>query len=63
MINATSETPSWIQLQSLDLAQHIKWLHLTEHEDFEHTVHETFRAQLDGRFPDQPFLSGSRAGR
>ena len=24
MMNATSKTPSWIQLQSLDLTQHIK---------------------------------------
>lgn len=52
MANATSKTPSWIQLQSLDLTQHIKWVHLAENEDFEHTVQETFCAQLDDRFPD-----------
>jgi hypothetical protein len=34
------------------LTQHIKWLYLTEHDDFEHRVQETFRAQLDDRFPD-----------
>lgn len=52
MVDATSKTPSWIQLQSLDLTQHIKWLHIGEHDDFEQTVQETFRAQLDDRFPD-----------
>ncbi|KAL9116205.1 MAG: hypothetical protein Q9227_000576 [Pyrenula ochraceoflavens] len=52
VIDATSKTPSWIQLQSLDLTQHIKWLHIGEHDDFEQTVQETFRAQLDDSFPD-----------
>lgn len=50
--DATSKTPSWIQLHGLDLTQHIKWLYLGEHDDFEQTVQETFRAQLDDRFPD-----------
>ncbi|KAK3318788.1 hypothetical protein B0H66DRAFT_575445 [Apodospora peruviana] len=40
MTNVISKTPSWIQLQSLDLTQHIKWLY------------ENFCAQLDDRFPD-----------
>jgi len=52
MINTTSKTPSWIQLHSLDLKQHIKWLHIGERDDFEQTVQETFRTQLDDRFPD-----------
>ncbi|GAB1315498.1 Alcohol acetyltransferase [Madurella fahalii] len=54
MIDATSKTPSWIQLPSLDLTQHIQWLYPTGtgHADFEQTVHETFCAQLDDRFPD-----------
>ncbi|KAF2789133.1 hypothetical protein K505DRAFT_313720 [Melanomma pulvis-pyrius CBS 109.77] len=52
MMDATSKTPSWIQLQSLDLTQHIKWLYIGEQDDFEQTVQETFRVQLDDRFPD-----------
>ncbi|KAK7734751.1 Alcohol acetyltransferase [Cytospora paraplurivora] len=52
MVDATSKTPSWIQLQSLDLTQHINWFHIGEHDDFEQTVQETFRTQLDDRFPD-----------
>ncbi|KAL1857096.1 Alcohol acetyltransferase [Diaporthe australafricana] len=52
MIDATSKTPSWIQLQSLDLTQHIKWVHLTADDDLERVVDETFRTQLDDRFPD-----------
>ncbi|MCJ1269920.1 hypothetical protein MMC22_009813 [Lobaria immixta] len=52
MMDATSKTPSWIQLQSLDLTQHIKWLYIGGHDDFEQTVQETFRVQLDDRFPD-----------
>lgn len=52
MMDATSRTPSWIQLQSLDLTQHIKWLYIGGHDDFEQTVQETFRVQLDDRFPD-----------
>ncbi|EDN03439.1 predicted protein [Histoplasma mississippiense (nom. inval.)] len=52
MVDATSKTPSWIQLQSLDLTQHIKWVYLTGNDDFEHTVRETFSTQLDERFPD-----------
>ncbi|KAF3762927.1 hypothetical protein M406DRAFT_333270 [Cryphonectria parasitica EP155] len=52
MVDATSKTPSWIQLQSLDLTQHIKWLYIGGHDDFEQTVQEIFRTQLDDRFPD-----------
>ncbi|KAI0445137.1 hypothetical protein F4803DRAFT_571934 [Xylaria telfairii] len=52
MIDATSKTPSWIQLQSLNLTQHIKWNYIGEHDDFEQTVQETFRVQLDDRFSD-----------
>jgi hypothetical protein len=58
MIDATSKTPSWIQLPSLDLTQHIKWLYLGDHTDFEQTVQDTFRVQLDDRFPDLPARSG-----
>jgi hypothetical protein len=35
MLDATSKTPSWIQLESLNLTQHIKWLYLGGHVDFE----------------------------
>ena len=54
MVDGTSKTPSWIQLRSLDLAQHIKWIYLGDgdHNDFEQTVQETFRTQIDERFPD-----------
>lgn len=52
MMDASSKTPCWIQLQSLDLTQHIKWLYIGGHDDFEQTVQETFRLQLDDRFPD-----------
>lgn len=52
MINATSKTASWVQLPSLDLTQHIKWLYLSEHDDFESKMQETFCAQLDDRFRD-----------
>ena len=52
MTDATSKTPSWIQLQSLDLTQHIHWLYIGEHDDFEQTVQQTFRFQLDDRWPD-----------
>ena len=50
--DATSKTPWWIQLENLDLTQHIKWLYIGRHDDFEETVQETFRVQLDDRFPD-----------
>ncbi|KAI1162787.1 hypothetical protein F5B18DRAFT_622965 [Nemania serpens] len=52
MVDVTSKTPSWIQLESLNLTQHIKWLYIRGHDDFEQTVQETFRVQLDERFPD-----------
>lgn len=53
MIDANSKTPSWIQLQSLDLTQHIKWLYLDDQDaDFEQKVQETFQVQLDELFPD-----------
>lgn len=51
MIDASSKTPSWIQLESLDLTQHIKWVDLAG-QDFESMVKETFTTQLDERFPD-----------
>ncbi|KAK7959083.1 uncharacterized protein PG986_003937 [Apiospora aurea] len=52
MADATSKSPSWVQLDSLDLTQHIKWNQVGEHDDLETTVQETFCAQLDDRFPD-----------
>jgi hypothetical protein len=52
MIDATSKTPSWIQLPSLDLTHHIQWVYLGDDADFEQTVQETFRVQLDEYFPD-----------
>ena len=50
--DASIKTPSWIQLQSLDLTQHIQWLDIEEHDDFERIVQEIFRVHLDDRFPD-----------
>ncbi|KAJ2982085.1 hypothetical protein NUW58_g6521 [Xylaria curta] len=52
MMDATSKTPSWIQLQRLDLTQHINWLYIGRDDDFEQTVQETFHDQLDDRFQD-----------
>ncbi|KAI0188421.1 hypothetical protein F4808DRAFT_63041 [Astrocystis sublimbata] len=52
MKDATSKAPSWIQLQSLDLAQHMHWVYIVEQDDFEQTVQNTFRVQLDEYFPD-----------
>ncbi|KAI1325542.1 hypothetical protein F5Y16DRAFT_422763 [Xylariaceae sp. FL0255] len=52
IIDATAKTPSWTQLQNLDLAQHVEWLYLEAHTDFEQTVQDAFRLQLDQRFPD-----------
>ncbi|KAL9023004.1 MAG: hypothetical protein Q9196_007434, partial [Gyalolechia fulgens] len=52
MIDATSKTPVWIQLQSLDLTQHIEWFYIGVDDDVELTVQKTFRVQLDDRFPD-----------
>ncbi|KAI0198158.1 hypothetical protein F4808DRAFT_452115 [Astrocystis sublimbata] len=52
MIDSTAKTPSWIQLPSLDLNQHVEWLYLEPHADFEQKVQDTFRLQLDQEFPD-----------
>jgi hypothetical protein len=54
MIDGTSRVPSWIQLPSLDLSQHIKWIYLEsgDHNDFEKAARDTFSTQLDERFPD-----------
>ncbi|KAI0379217.1 alcohol acetyltransferase-domain-containing protein [Hypomontagnella monticulosa] len=52
MVNATSKVPSWIQLPTIDLTQHIKWVYIGEHDDVEQTVQETFRTHLDEYFPD-----------
>ena len=41
MIDAASKAPSWIQLPSLDLTQHIKWVHIGGQDDVEQTVQET----------------------
>ena len=50
--NAASKTPSWIQLRSLDLTQHIQWRYIGSQDNVEQMVQETFRVQLDDRFPD-----------
>ncbi|KAK8062998.1 hypothetical protein PG997_015095 [Apiospora hydei] len=52
MTDATSKSPSWLQLDSLDLTQHIKWIQVGEYDDFETTMQEAFCTQLDDRFPD-----------
>lgn len=52
MMDATSKTPSWIQLQNLDLTEHLTWHYIEDNDDFEQTVQETFRVKLDERFPD-----------
>lgn len=52
MKDATSKNPTWIQLHSIDLAQHIKWVYLGVDEDLEQKVQETFRAKIDERCPD-----------
>lgn len=52
MVDVTSNSPSWIQLESLDLTQHIKWVHLEGDADFEQTVQDTFRTQLDNLYPE-----------
>jgi hypothetical protein len=59
MIDSTSKFPSWIQLRSLDLTRHIKWVYLDNHADFEQTVQEIFREQLDH---DIPVLSTEQPG-
>lgn len=52
MTETTSKTPSWIQLDSLDLTQHINWIYLEEYDDFDKRLQEIFAAKLDERFPD-----------
>lgn len=52
IMDAASKTPYWIQLESLDLTQHIKWLYIERHNDFKQTVQKTVRVQLDDRFPN-----------
>lgn len=51
VLNASSKSPSWIQVESLDLTQNIKWVDLMG-RDFENLVKETLSTQLDERFPD-----------
>ncbi|KAG8160872.1 hypothetical protein KVR01_009136 [Diaporthe batatas] len=52
MAEATSKTPSWVQLESLDLKQHINWIYVEGNENFDKCVQEIFAAKLDERFPD-----------
>ncbi|KAG8159578.1 hypothetical protein KVR01_010215 [Diaporthe batatas] len=51
IIDSSSKTPSWIQLKSLDLKQHIIWVDVMGN-DFESMARGTFSTQLDERFPD-----------
>jgi hypothetical protein len=59
MQDATSKAPSWMQLQSLDLRLHIKWIYLDAHVDFERVFQERFSVQLDERFHD---IEGKQPG-
>lgn len=52
MMDVTSKTPSWIQLQNLDLTKHLTWHYIEDNDDFDQTVQETFRIKLDERFAD-----------
>jgi hypothetical protein len=52
MTDTTSKAPSWIQLESLDLRNHIRWLYTQDHDDFEKVVQAIFSVKLDERFPD-----------
>ncbi len=50
--DADSKKPTWVQLDSLTLSQHIEWRILDRSADFEATQLEILVSQLDGKFPD-----------
>lgn len=57
IIDVRSGTPSWTQLQKIVLTEYINWLYIEGHDDFEQTVQQTFRYQLDGHLsPDSLYI-------
>ncbi|KAI5867542.1 hypothetical protein GGS23DRAFT_592849 [Durotheca rogersii] len=50
--DADSRKPTWVQLESLDLDEHLTWRFLDRSSEFEDVLRETTMSQLDARFPD-----------
>ncbi|KAI0407871.1 hypothetical protein F4802DRAFT_490956 [Xylaria palmicola] len=52
ILDADSAKPKWVQLDSLDLRQHVQWRFLDQSDDFEEALRETTTARMDATFPD-----------
>ncbi|KAI6080700.1 alcohol acetyltransferase [Hypoxylon rubiginosum] len=52
ILDANSKKPTWVQLENLDLNQHIEWQFLNHSVDFEDVLQETTVSQLDATYPE-----------
>ncbi|KAI4860461.1 alcohol acetyltransferase-domain-containing protein [Hypoxylon rubiginosum] len=52
ILDANSKRPAWIQLENLDLTQHVEWQFLDHSADFEDVSQETTVSQLDATYPE-----------
>ncbi|KAI2639827.1 alcohol acetyltransferase [Hypomontagnella submonticulosa] len=52
ILDASSRRPAWIQLESIDLTQHVEWQFLDHSVDFESASQETTVSQLDATYPE-----------
>lgn len=50
--NADSKSPMWVQLESLNVRDHISWQFLDSSKDLEVVSQETTASEVDGLFPD-----------
>lgn len=50
LANENSKKPYWVQLESIDLKNHVEWQTVANAEEAEHTLRDTLQAQHDRSF-------------
>ncbi|KAI8944739.1 alcohol acetyltransferase-domain-containing protein [Xylaria longipes] len=60
ILKADSAKPTWVQLSSIDLRNHIQWHFIDDSTELEHALRELTEVQLDTPFPDLETRPGWR---
>lgn len=58
--NGNSKRPTWVQLDSLDLRNHVTWQFVDASEDLDRVSQEVTASEVDGLYPDLPGQPGWR---
>lgn len=59
-IDEKSKRPSWVELDSIDLARHVEWIIVASSESFDAVFENTLKVQLDTKWSDIDSRPGFR---